>query len=98
VTSKLHPEAQKAYNARGSDVVAALELMPPRESKPHVPTGKSDAPIVAHLTDGDIKHDSYREYRVDHTGSKVACYFSVRGRGMVGISGKAHESGAYPDF
>lgn len=90
--SKLHPEAQKAYNAKGSDAVAALELMPPRESQPHVPPEKSDAPIVGHLTDSDIKGDSYREYRVDHTGSKVACYFSVQGRGMIGISGKVHES------
>jgi hypothetical protein len=73
-------------------VVAALELMPTHESKPPVSPEKSDAPIVENLTDNDIIYDSYREYRVDHTGSKVACYFFVRGRGMIGISGKAHES------
>ena len=92
MVSKLHPEAQKAYNAKGSDVVAAIELMPLRESKPHVPPEKSDAPIVEHFTGNDINYDSYREYRKDHTGSKVACYFWVSGRGMIGISGKAHES------
>lgn len=90
--SKLHPGAQKAYNATGSEGVAALELMPPRESKPRVPPGKSDAPIVAHLADSDIKQDSYREYRLDHTGTRVACYFSVKEHGMIGISGEAHES------
>ncbi len=90
--SKLHPEAEKAYNSRGSEAVAALELMPTRESKRQVPPEKSDAPIVAHFTNSDINHDTFKEYRVDHTGSKVACYFFVQGRGMIGISGTAHES------
>lgn len=88
--SKLHPEAQKAYNGRGVELVAALELMPFRKSESDVPPDKSAN--FGHLTDSDIKYDSYREYQVDHTGSKVACYFFVRERGMIGISGKAHES------
>ena len=90
--SKLHPEALKAYNAKGLEWLAALELMPPRESEPHVPPHKSDARIVGHFSDSDIIEDSYRTYQVDHTGSKLACYFFVKERGMIGISGSAHKS------
>lgn len=90
--SKLHPEAIKAYNAKSSEWIEALELMPPRESKPHVPPQESDAPIAGHFTDSDIVDDSYMTFQVDHTGSKVACYFFVKERGMIGISGAAHKS------
>lgn len=92
MTSKLHPEAWKAYNARGSEVVAALHIMPPRESKPPIPPEKSDVPIVMNLTDNDINLNSYREYRTDHTGATVACYFFVEGRGLIGVSDAAHHS------
>lgn len=90
--SKIHTEAIKAYNAKSSEWIKALELMPPRESKPHVYHKESDAPIVGHFTDSDIVDDSYMTFQVDHTGSKVACYFFVQGRGMIGISGEAHKS------
>jgi hypothetical protein len=92
MTSKLHTEARKAYNVRGAEAVAAIELMPSRDSKPPVPPEKSDAPVVGQFNDSNVELDSYREYRLDYAGAKVACYFFVRGRGLIGVSGVAHES------
>ncbi len=92
MTSEFHPEARKAYNAKGSEVVATLHLMPARKPKPDVPPEKSDAPIAAQLKDNEIHLDSYREYRTDHTGKIVACYFFAQGHGMIGVADAAHES------
>jgi hypothetical protein len=92
MASKFHLEALRAYNAKGSEAITALELMPPRDLKPEVPPEKNDTPIVKHLTESDIFLESYREYREDHTGTATACYFFVQGRGMIGIAGTAHES------
>ena len=44
------------------------------------------------LTDNDINLNSYREYRTDHTGATVACYFFVKGRGLIGVADAAHNS------
>lgn len=88
----LHPEAKKAYDAKGVEVVAALAPMPPRPQKDPIPPEKNDAPITRHIGEEQINMDSYREYRQDYTGLYTACYFYVEGHGLIGVSDQAHES------
>lgn len=92
MNSKLHPEAKKAYDARSSEWISALELMPSRNSESNSSSKGGDAPVVGAFSGSDIVEDSYRTYQVDHTGSKLACYFFVKERGMIGISGATHRS------
>jgi Apea-like HEPN len=87
---KLHPEAEKAYNAKAADVLNGVHSMPPRPMAGSSSHENSDVPIARHLGEGDIKLDSYREYRQDRSGIKVACYFYVDGRGLVGVADTSH--------
>jgi hypothetical protein len=90
--SKFHPEAVKAYNNRGMQAVASLHLMPTSASAESTQPENSDAPVVKELRSEDIDRSSYREYRQDHTGSRLACYFFVQDRGLIGIADDAHKA------
>jgi len=89
--SKLHPEAVASYNQRAERLAGSVEAMPPHPSKEPIPPEKNDAPIMMNFTDAQIVPGSVRQYHRDRTGKKVACYFDVDGKGLVGVSGPAHE-------
>lgn len=84
---KLHKSAAEAYNSKIEPLVDRVQLKPPRPTKP-VESG--DVPVMAKLDEGDIKIESVREYEIDYTGERKACYFHTS-RGALGVSGTDHD-------
>lgn len=87
---KTTSRAQAAYNTKAESIVSRVEPMPSRDDRPKVSPEKSDAPVTAQFGPAEIRAGSIRQYKVDHSGAKVACYFFVDGRGHIGVAGAAH--------
>jgi hypothetical protein len=84
---KLHESAAKAYNSKIEPLVDRVQPKPPPAMKP---VESDDVPVMAKLDEGDIEIASFREYEIDYTGERKACYFHTS-RGALGVSGTDHD-------